>query len=174
MHGMKATRTLAGVAVSALALGPAAYAGSPPSPVKKSATYKGMTKQGNDCYVEPNFNQPCAVTVKTNSDRNRASIVIGFVAPCSNGENTYRGTTKVSKMAVSSKAGFSAKGAYKEPLADGSSADNKVAVAGTFSRSSTGKYKVKGTFSVQTKLTLPGKPTTDCSSATVKWSAKPS
>ena len=175
MIRVKAARTLvAGVAVSALALGPAAHAGSSPPPVKKSATYKGNTKQGNDCYVEPNFNQPCTVKVKTNSDRNRASIVVGFVAPCRNGENTYRGTSKISKMVVGSKGGFSAKGSYKEPLSDGSTADNRVAVAGTFTRSSTGTYKVKGTFTIETKLTVPGKPTTNCSSGTVKWSAKPS
>jgi hypothetical protein len=174
MDGMRPTPALvAGLVVSALALGPAAHAGSSPPPVKKSATYKGKTKQGNDCFVEPNFNQPCAVTVKTNSARNKASIVIGFVAPCSNGENTYRGTSKIAKIPVTSKGGFSAQGTYTEPLSDGSSADNTVAVAAKFSRSSTGKYKVRGTFSVQTKLTLPDKTTTDCASGTVRWSAKP-
>jgi hypothetical protein len=173
MHGMKPTRALAAAAVTALALGAGAQAAGSPSPVKKSATYKGLTKQGKDCYVAPDFNQPCAVTVKTNSDRNKASVVIGFAAPCSNGENTYRGTTKISKIAVSSKGGFSAKGAYKEPLSDGSTADNKVAVSGKFTRSSTGAYKVKGDFLMKTTLTLPGKPTTDCNSGTVKWSAKP-
>jgi hypothetical protein len=168
-----------GIVLASLSLlaAPAALAATKPSPVKKSAAYAGTTSQGSVCRdAQGDEGVPCTVAFKTSKDRKRVkTLTIRWRAgPCSdNSSRYYRGATDFKGLPISSKHRFKFSGSYAAMLDGGDTGTNTVTLNGKFTRTSSGKYRASGDFSVVSDLTLANGTKTHCESGRVTWSAKP-
>ena len=167
-------RVLLALVATALLAAPAL--GATTAPVKKSATYTGKTSQGQVCRHGGEDGQQCDITFKTSKDRKQVSkLTIRWRGgPCSdNPERYYRAATDFVRLPISSKYGFKFSGSYDATLDDGTKAHNTVKLSGRFTRTSSGKYRAAGGFSVVSDLVLPDGTKTHCESGKVTWTAKP-
>ena len=164
--------TLAVVAAASLFVVPAVEAKQQQSPVKKDATYKGLTSQGAVCHSGGADNKPCRVEVKTSKDGKRvAEMLIHYGSACKDETKYFRSSTRFQDLPIHD-AKFESHATYDEPIQGGGQSQNEVTMHGIFKRKN-GKPVVSGTFKITNKLTFPeGKPT-KCSSGKVTWLARP-
>jgi hypothetical protein len=169
---MHRARTLAvGVAASLLIAVPAVEAKKAGSPVKKDATYKGVTSQGAVCHVNGADNRPCRVEVKTSKSGKRVvEMLIYYGSPCKDESKYFRSSTRFLDLPIT-KGRFESEARYGEPIKGGGHSENHVTMHGIFKRGD-GKATVSGDFKIANKLTFPKGKSTRCNSGKVTWLAR--
>jgi hypothetical protein len=145
---------------------------NPRSPVKKDATYRGLTSQGAVCHVDGVDNRPCTVSLKTSKDGKKVvSMLIRYGAACRDESKYFRSSTRFRGLPIT-EGKFEQSAGYGEPIAGGGHAESTVSMHGAFKRKD-GRSTVSGDFHVKSKLTFPDDKPTKCGSGKVTWSARP-
>jgi hypothetical protein len=134
---------------------------------KRGVTYTGVTSQGDsNCRSNDRNDQPCTATARVSKSGKRvAQMQIYFFGECEDGK-VFRSST-VFKRARIKKGKFTVRAHYQEPLSDGTEVKNTVTTHGSFGK------KLRGDYSITSKLTFPDGTKTTCESGKVTFALSP-